>query len=73
MQTDVPEELHTQVLQSFFQVEPGLLVVQMGCFVLLQMQVLQSSDHVLPGIHSAVSFSPTPAQVEGHRPYRPLM
>jgi len=76
VQTAVPVELHTQVLQSLVQVDPGLqllvqiLVVQTGSPMALHMQVLQSLVHVLPGTHSVVNPS-APGQVEGHSPYLP--
>ena len=69
--------LHTQVLQSATQVDPGVQeedsqveVVQVACPVELQMQMLQSFDQVLPGTHSATKGW-APGQLVEHRPYFP--
>jgi hypothetical protein len=76
VQTAELVELHTQVLQSLVQLEPGMqvdlqvLVVQTVSPVVLQMQVLQARDQVLPGTQSVV-YPSAPGQVEGHRPYLP--
>ena len=71
VQTALPSLLQTQVLQSACQEEPGLLVVQVDCPVL--MQVLHSSCQVLPGMQLVLSLPPVPAQVEEQRPYWPVM
>jgi len=73
VQTACPEELHIQVLQSSFHEDPALLVVHEGCPVLLQMQLLQLSVQVLPGVHCGMAVSLFPEQEDGHRPYCPVI